>query len=75
MNKPIEVKLSIDANGFLKTLKEIEEEVNRMKSVTDSIKTINITVNVSAAQDVDAIVSRITENLENELVNMGKIIY
>lgn len=75
MNKPIEVKLSINADGFLKSLKEIEDGINRMKSAAESTKTINIAINVTSSLDMDVIVSRIKEDLEKSIANMGRITY
>ncbi len=75
MNSPVEVKLSLHADGLLKSLKELEEVIGRMKRSMECTKTINITVNVPAPHDVNAIVSRISEILEKDLANMGRITY
>lgn len=75
MNNPVEVKLSLHADSFLNTLKELQEVIVQMKNTLERTNTINITVNAPVSHDVDAIVSRISEILEKDLANMGRITY
>lgn len=75
MNNPVEVKLSLHADSFLNTLKELQEVIVQMKNTLERTNTINITVNAPVSHDVDAVISRITEALEKELSIKGRVTY